>query len=193
MKKMIIGTVMLCFLFAAFILRVFLVNYYARSPEIISFGIEEPVAIGENYFWKSSEDMSGYTVRVTGSRVISTVEFLQQMEMPPEDTEIVCENLLLVTVQVQNESNWAGETAGIDLFRFMLMGTDYSLTINSEAFSLANPDMPGMKFSLKQGNPFEINMPYAIYSSYVDVDHVKSDMPRLQICAYPEMRLIDIK
>ena len=192
MKRNVVRAVFAAILLAAFIVLVYFVNVNGKSPIISKFEKGAIVPVEDNYFWKSGENMDGYTVQVTGSQFLSLDEFVGMYQVDTDEFDLVCENLLLVTVSFEKTVDQGGEEDGIDLRRYTLMGTDYCLTISSSAFMAVNPDMPGMMFSLIPGKPMEIVLPFAVYSSYVSLDHIKGDMPLMEICAYPEMKLVGI-
>lgn len=171
--------------------RIYHVNQNADRAIISEHKKNVAVPVGENFFEKSDERMNGYTVKVVDAWIQSANEFLQENHEPESLLENI-ETLYMVKVIFENESNLFGTDQGINLQQYILRGPNYMLTINDIAFKVVNT-WESMGFSLSLHKPFELILPFAVYEGYVDFNTVERNPPKLQICAYPEMKLISVK
>ena len=69
---------------------------------------------------------------------------------------------------------------------------DAELVSVDNCYRIANPDMPGTSFSLRQGTDMELILPFSVMSSQTSRNHILDDPPKLQISLYPHQKLIEL-
>jgi len=198
MKKKLIAIILTVCLLISFGVRLFVVNHDVEKTKILKYSKNEVVPVGKNFFDKADEIVDGYTVKVLDSWIVPTKQYLVEKGEREDliDTSIM-QYIYMVKVEFVNEYNDFAGKKGIDLQRYMLRGTDYILTPNGICFKMANDNgvfNGNMKFSLNKNRPpFEIILTFGVYEGVATIEHIKSDIPNLQICTYPELKLISIK
>ncbi len=195
MKKIAAIVIAVC-LAAGWGIRVYHVNRNLKKSVVKVYDKGQVVPIGKDFFDKSTEDMDGYTVKVLDSELVSSKDFLTRYKERSGLLGKDVDYLYVIKIAVKNEYNMRGEETGIDLFQYMLQGTDYVLRINDIAYKLTMPNMDGnLAFSLRRGKePMEFILPFEVMTrSYTTVDHLKADTPKLVVSQYPNKKMLKIK
>jgi hypothetical protein len=192
-KKWMVGLAVFC-LIVCFSLRVYLVNRDVERITYLEYPKGEVIPVGENFFRSSAELMDGYSVKVVDSQIVSTEEYLAANGRQGEgdgDAVGLPEYWYLVKVEFTNENAESVGEGGIDLSDYTLRGSDYMLTLNPAGIELVNDDLASQRFSLLPDKPpFEVVIPFGIFTETNAIEHVGNDPPALQICAYPESKLL---
>lgn len=193
MKKILVISLAIV-LMVAWGVRFYLVNQNIDIPivQIFSKGVEVPIE--KDFFYNSDEDMDGYTITVLNAELVSVEDFLQRYNAS-EQAEILgnyTDYIYTVRISVENQNNSFTDEKGIALGLYHLKGTDYVLSLEDTCYQIANPDMPGTSFSLKQGTSMELILPFNVMSSQTSQKHVLNDPPKLQISLYPHQKLIEL-
>lgn len=191
MKKIILIAAAVL-LSAGWIIRFSIVNEHVDVPavQIYEKGAEAP--IGKDFFDYGDEEMDGYTVTVLDAELLSTEAFLQRYDAADQAEKLgtFTDYLYVVRVSVANHDNpYTGEK-GIDLRRYVLQGTNYTLSFEETCCLIANPSLPGSSFSLKKGTDMELTLPFDVMSQITSKEHLQNDPPKLQISQYPNQKLL---
>ncbi len=193
MKKIIFIslTVVLIFVWGV---RFYLVNREVDLPVVQVFPKGQEVPIANDFFINSDEGMDGYNVTVLYAELVSVDNFLQRYnaDEQSENIGIFTDYIYMVRVSFGNQNNPFVNEKGIDLQVYYLKGTDYVLSLEDTCYRIANPDMPGTSFSLRQGTDMELILPFSVMSSQTSRNHILDDPPKLQISLYPHQKLIEL-
>ena len=193
MKKIIFIslTVVLIFVWGV---RFYLVNREVDLPVVQVFPKGQEVPIANDFFINSDEGMDGYNVTVLDAELVSVDNFLQRYnaDEQSENIGIFTDYIYMVRVSFGNQNNPFVNEKGIDLQVYYLKGTDYVLSLEDTCYRIANPDMPGTSFSLRQGTDMELILPFSVMSSQTSRNHILDDPPKLQIALYPHQKLIEL-
>lgn len=174
--------------------RFYSVNRSVDVPIIQVFPRDEEVPIGKDFFSYADEDMDGYTVTVLDAELISAADFLKRCdaEAQAQLLGIFTDYIYTVRVRIANQENRQTGEKGISLQQYMLCGTDYILSLEEGCFLLANPEMPGTSFSLREGTSMEMLLTFDVMSRTVSVKHLAEDRPKLLISQYPHQKMITL-
>lgn len=175
-------------------IRFYIVNKDIDVPVVQIFSKGEEVSVGKDFFSYGDEDMDGYTVTVLGAEILSVQEFLQRYNAidQAELLGIFTDYLYTVRVSVANQYNPYTDQKGIALQLYFLQGTDYILSLEDTCYQIANPDMPGTSFSLRQGTNLELTLTFDVMSKMTSINHLSDDMPKLLITQYPHKKMIKL-
>ena len=194
MKKIWIIIAGVLILSAAWGIRFYSVNKDVDSPVIQMYEKGEEVPIGEDFFDYASEDMDGYTITVLDAELLPVGEFLQKNNAmdQAENLGLFTDYIYTVHISVANRHNpYTGEK-GVALQQYVLHGTNYVLSLEDTCYQIANPDMPGTSFSLKEGTDMEITLTFDVMSETTNIQHIVNDSPKLLITQYPHKKMICI-
>lgn len=175
-------------------IRFYFVNMDIDTSVIQVFPKGEEVEVGEDFFYYSDECMDGYTFTVLDAEFMPTEDFFSRYheEEKAEIFDDFVDYLYTVKVSVANKDNPYGEEKGIALPYCNLKGTDYILNFEDVCFEIANPDMPGTSFALRQNSSLEMLLVYAVMSSQTSIEHISEDAPKLMISDYPHQKLLEL-
>lgn len=194
MKKIWIIIAGLLVLSAAWGIRFYSVNKDVDSPVIQVYEKGEEVPIGEDFFNYADEGMDGYTITVLDAELLPVGDFLQKYnaEDQAENLGLFTDYIYTVRISVANRHNpYTGEK-GVALQQYVLHGTNYVLSLEDTCYLIANPDMPGTSFSLREGTDMEITLTFDVMSKAISIQHLMDDCPKLMITQYPHQKMIDI-
>ena len=193
MKKIVIISLSVA-LILAWSIRFYLVNRDIDLPAVRVFQKGENVPVEKDFFVYSDEGMDGYNVKVLEAELVSVDTFLQSYNAggQAENIGICTDYIYMVRVSFGNQYNSFVNEKGIDLQVYYLKGTDYVLSLEDTCYRIANPDMPGTSFSLRQGTDMELVLPFSVMSSQTSRDHILEDPPKLQISLYPHQKLLEL-
>lgn len=194
MKKIWIIIAGVLILSAAWGIRFYSVNKDVDSPVIQMYEKGEEVPIEEDFFDYASEDMDGYTITVLDAELLPVGEFLQKNNAmdQAENLGLFTDYIYTVHISVANRHNpYTGEK-GVALQQYVLHGTNYVLSLEDTCYQIANPDMPGTSFSLKEGTDMEITLTFDVMSETTGIQHILKDPPKLVITQYPHQKMIRI-
>ncbi len=193
MKKIVIISLSVA-LILAWSIRFYLVNRDIDLPAVRVFQKGENVPVEKDFFVYSDEGMDGYNVKVLEAELVSVDTFLQSYNAggQAENIGIFTDYIYMVRVSFGNQYNSFVNEKGIDLQVYYLKGTDYVLSLEDTCYRIANPDMPGTSFSLRQGTDMELVLPFSVMSSQTSRDHILEDPPKLQISLYPHQKLLEL-
>ena len=193
MKKILIIAVIII-LAIGWGLRFYVVNKDVDAPIVQIFPKGEEVLVEKDFFNYADEDMDGYAVTVLDAELFSVADFLQRYDAA-DQAEILgnyTDYIYTVRICVANRHNpYTGEK-GISLQQYVLQGTDYVLGFEDTCYQLANPDMPGASFSLKEGTSMELTLTFDVMSRTTSIKHLLDDAPKLLITQYPHQKMINI-
>lgn len=193
MKKILLISLMAILIFAWGI-RFYLVNQDIDIPIVQVFPKGTEVPIENDFFIGSDEDIDGYTVTVWDAELVSVEDFLQHYNASEQAESLgnFTDYIYMVKVSISNQDNPFVNEKGINVGLYYLKGTDYVLSLDDICYQLANPDMPGTSFSLRQQTSMELILPFSVMSSQTSRKHVVNDPPKLQISLYPHQKLIEL-
>lgn len=193
MKKIWIIIAGVLILFAAWGIRFYLVNKDVDAPVIQVYEKGEEVPIGEDFFDYESEGMDGYTITVLDAELLSVADFLQKYDAvdQAENLRLFTDYIYTVHILAANRHNpYTGEK-GVALQQYVLQGTNYILSLEDTCYRIANPDMPGTSFSLREGTDMEITLTFDVMSRTTNIQHILDDSPKLLITQYPHKKMIE--
>lgn len=175
-------------------IRFYIVNKDVDAPVIQVYSKGKEVPIGKDFFNYASEDMDGYTVTVLGAELLPVDDFLQKYnaENQAEDLGIFTDYIYTVRILVANRHNQYNGEKGVALQQYVLQGTDYVLSLEDTCYQIANSDMPGTSFSLREGTSMEMLLTFDVISKITSIQHLLDDSPKLMITQYPHQKMIDI-
>lgn len=200
MKKFIIIS---CSLVLIFVLgfRIYNVSQEAIVAEEKIHEFNEEVDLGKNYFHSSEEIAEGYTITVLDSEILTLEDYTDKYDFDPsyinknENASFPVTHIYEVKVKLKNVSNdYAGEQ-GINFGQYALLGVDYRLGLDFDAYAMSNPTMEGsLGVSVKKADEFEFILPFAISNYSGFMKHIlSSDTPFLQVTQYPVSNLLKIE
>ena len=193
MKKILI-IVIAAVLAVGWGLRFYTVNKDVDAPIVQIFPKGEEVPIEKDFFNYADEEMDGYTVTVLGAELMTAKDFLKKYDAS-DQADILgnfTDYIYTVRVCVANRHNPHTGEKGISLQQYVLQGTDYVLSLEDSCYQLANPDMPGTSFSLKEGTGMELTLTFDVMSRTTGIKHLEDDVPKLLITQYPHQKMIEI-
>lgn len=198
MKRFIIIS---CSLALIFLLgfRIYNISQEAIVAEEKIHDFNEEVDLGKNYFHSSEETAEGYNITVLDSEILTLEDYTAKYDFDPsyineENSSFPVTHLYEVKVKLKNVSNdYAGEQ-GINFGQYALLGVDYRLGLEFDAYAISNPTMEGsLGVSVKKGDEFEFVLPFAIRNYSGFMKHVlDNDTPLLQATQYPVSNLFKI-
>lgn len=209
MKKLIIISLVL--ILSIFIgIRIWQVNKDIDLPTVHSFQMGEEVAIEQNIFLDSFENMDGYTVTVNDAEIISYDQFLIKYNYQEDKNNPLFESNdlnfpemiydLHLTIKNTNTSEKPNEHKGINFVNYQLIGTNFLLQISNPMYMIANPDLNGELFEgfqLRPASEMDFQLPFYFGpSSIIDkiqVQDILDDDVYLVISLFPEQKQILIK
>lgn len=174
-------------------IRIYYVNQKSDFPIEQIFSKGEIVSFGRDFQLSEQFCVPDYTIQVLDSRLVSLEEFCNEYNIEEERLDDgVKEYYYLVTVSCQNTGEEQSDTTGIALNMIHLVGKNYYVMIDSRAFELANPDMPGTSFSLRPQSAKEMILTYPIASDSVGgCEKFLKNPPRLLLTEYPHRKMIE--
>lgn len=193
MKKRSLACITILLL-SLMILRIYYINKDVQVPIEKYYDVSEVVPFENDYTRNSDEIINGYTAKVLGAELIPIKEFYKTyLKVEDFSEETFAKYYYIVKVSFGNTTNLEGINTGISLANTSLVGTNYYMVIDSQVFSMLNPDMPGISFSLKLDSEKELLLPYAVVpSTHTDKKGFLKDPPKLQITEYPNRKLLAI-
>lgn len=186
----------------AFIMIVWGIRFYTindkKQPVITEiYGMKERVAVGNNYYIQSTEELDGYLFTVNNAQIKTLDEFLIEYNISKEDLsefDTVPNYIYDLDLTIQNENNRIG---GVNLINLRLLTMNDSFQVNTELFGILYPHLKGqIGFSLRENSEFKIHLPYTAISSwekYYDLEEIKKKDFYLMLSAYPVKKVIRIK
>lgn len=189
MKRKIFFITISVILAAGYITRLIYINNNTLAPNIITYSMKEKVPIEDDFFDNSSEKMSGYSLIVTDTNIISIDEF--KSKYSTFTNEMHAEYIYLIKITFKNNGNEFGENAGINLEQYMVQETSYINLPDREAFRLIN-GIDSLMFSLRLNSEKELIIPFDINTDYIDVKKLKSGNPLLVASLYPHKKVIEL-
>lgn len=109
-----------------------------------------------------------------------------------EELDPFTDYIYTVHVSIANEHNPYTNEKGIPACRYLLQGVDYTLSLNDTFYQIANPDMPGSSFSLREGTSMEMILTFDVMSKTTSIKHLSDDIPKLMITLYPHKKMIKL-
>ncbi len=193
MKKICIVITGILIISASWGIRFYLVNKDVDAPVIQVYEKGEEVPIGKDFFDYASEGMDGYTITVLDAELLPAADFLQKYDAADqaENLGLFTDYIYTVHILAANRHNpYTGEK-GVALQQYVLQGTDYVLSLEDTCYRIANPDMPGTSFSLREGTDMEITLTFDVMSGTTGIRHIMDDPPGLLITQYPHKKVIE--
>lgn len=194
-KKKIIGILAVIILACGFCVRVNFVNTNIAMPVTKEYQKGEKVPYEKDYTNQPEESIDGYSITVLDSELLTTEAFYKKYSLSEQEISgLTTKWYYVVKVSFANENNQSGTAMGISLYNTSLVSkTDYAM-VDYGPYSLLNPDMPGLGFSLTPGTDKEVILTYPITSTaYDDMDDIKNANFQLQITQYPVRKMINIE
>lgn len=188
MKKIICALIAV-FLAAMYATRVYIVNINAVDTIPLKYSMGTEVAIEDDFFDSSIENMNGYSVTVIDASLITIDDFFFQYNETNRGKYEFQEYMLLVKVKFKNISNEYGSMAGIDLTQYILQERAYINFMNRDAYKLIN-GIDSLAFSLRLGTEKELIIPFSIDLEYLDVKQIQNHSPHLVITLFPHKKSI---
>lgn len=190
MKNFILG--MAFFILAiTYMLRVNFVNTTLPLPVTLKYEMGAEVAIEDDFFDSSDENMNGYTVTVLGTELLTIDEFIALYEIEDSSEYDYLEYVYLVTASFRNMSNKYGEMGGINLSKYVLQKSSYITYMDIELYYMVN-NVNAYSFSLNPGTKKKLIIPFGIDTAYIDVERINDEFPRLVVTEYPHKKIIEL-
>lgn len=200
MKKfIIIGCSLVLMLLWGF--RIVDVSREATVAEEEIYDFNEDVDLGKNYFHSSEEIAEGYTITVLDSEILTLEDYTGKYDFDPSyinpdvNSSFPVTHIYEVRVKLKNVANDHAGEQGIDFSQYALLGVDYRLGLEYDAYAISNPTMEGsLGVSVKKGDEFEFVLPFAIRNYSGLMKHIlNNDTPFLQVTQYPVSNLLKIE
>lgn len=195
MKKKIVISVLAVCLMVAWIVRFIDVNRKTKDAEIRHYDVGEVVAIEDNYFVHSTENMNGYEVIVNSARVMDYGEYLKKYGLTEKDVQdrYPPDKVYDVHITLRNIDNTTG---GIYLPNWILQGVDQYTSINLELYRLVNPEANGViAVALRPGTEMDFYLPFDLREYHYNKrtwKNIDSYPISLVVSKYPVKKMIDI-
>lgn len=174
--------------------RFYILNKNVDVPIVQVFAKGEQVAVEKDFFDYAKESMDGYTVTVLDAELLSVQDFLKKYDAmeQAENLGIFTDYIYTVHVSIANEHNPYTNEKGIPACRYLLQGVNYTLSFEDTCYQIANPDMPGSSFSLREGTSMEMILTFDVMSKITSIEHLSDDIPKLVITLYPHKKMIKL-
>lgn len=208
MKKRVFAVLAVMLALFACAGRIAYVNGTAEKAPKTSYYVKgEELSIGKNIFDKymDGEQADGYYVTLTNAKLVPIEEFLQEYKLTKEkampkalraekeNTMPAVDYIYEVKIHVTNKTNALVGKAGINLMRWDLLATDFSVQIQQELYTCLNPFAKGsLTFSVKEGASRDFILPYGICSSVISPEKLKQRNPSVIISEYPVRKMIKL-
>ncbi|WOC33370.1 MULTISPECIES: DUF5028 domain-containing protein [Caproicibacterium] len=208
MKKRVFAVLAVMLALFACAGRIAYVNGTAEKAPKTSYYVKgEELSIGKNIFDKyiDGEQADGYYVILTNAKLVPIEEFLQEYKLTKEkampkalraekeNTMPAVDYIYEVKIHVTNKTNALVGKAGINLMRWDLLATDFSVQIQQELYTCLNPFAKGsLTFSVKKGASRDFILPYGICSSVISPEKLKQRNPSVIISEYPVRKMIKL-
>lgn len=189
-RKILIAAAIL--LSAGWGVRFSMVNKDVDIPVVQIYERGAAAPIETDFFDYGDEGMDGYSVTVLDAELLSAEAFLQRYNASEQAKKLgtFTDAIYVVRVLVANHDNpYTGEK-GIDLKRYVLQGTNYTLSFEETCCQIANPNLPGSSFSLQKGTEMELTLTFDVMSQITGNQLLQKDPPMLQISQYPHQKLL---
>lgn len=173
------------------IVRIYTTNIIKTGYEKSSYSMNEKVLFEDDYFDSASTICNGYSVSVVSSEIM-TVDELKKLYNLEEDKEDDSNEFLhVITVEVYNDDNDAGEYAGVNFNSFILQNNAYITFLNEDLYTQLNtPDYTC--FSLCKGTSMEYLIPFYIDQSHISIEKYKSGNAQLVVSLFPNKKVITL-
>lgn len=136
------------------------VNRQVRMPEVETYGPGEEVEFGKDFMFDNK--MEGYSVKVTGSEILSYEEFLEKYHAKDEYSYMP-EKVYDVEVVLRNVD--AAEEIGVFLTDFYIQGLAVNQGVSPILCDIANPELGGVTgIILRPHTEMVFHLPFALYS-----------------------------
>ncbi|GEM_PF-3291645 len=177
-----------------------LATYQAKQ---IVYNAGENISLtDENYFFSGKVNLSGYQMKITSTKLISTKDFLKQYKASYQDLEARSmtdtyfdeyDLIYLVDADFQNTNKDRSHAEAIVLDDFLLTWTDNYLAPATDTINTIpdfNPQLKGNSaFAIQSDKTFHVTIPYLIPTTSTEkytVKEILKDPPKLLIGQYPE-------
>lgn len=165
-------------------IKVYLLNKKAIYPISQQYKKGETVAIENNFFNSSKENMNGYSVTVIGTDIVSVNSFCEKYNVKEKEELLRYDYIYMVKVDFQNNDNSLGENAGINIGEYMITNGAFMNYYCSEAYPYLN-DFDSPMFSLRPNSNKEFIIPFAIDEEFISLDKIKNGNSKLIVSLYP--------
>lgn len=169
-----------------------------RAKQVI-YDAGEVIPLPDEVYYLDMMDLSGYQMKITGTKLLTTENFLKQYNLTYQDLDKNSIGdgdyglIYLVDTEFQNTNNDKENKDAIFLENFMLVGADNTIgpatsTINT--IPGFNPSLKGNSaFAIQSDKTLHVTIPYLIQTTntgkYTAKELLK-DPPKLLIAEYPE-------
>ncbi|SDZ68263.1 protein of unknown function [Evansella caseinilytica] len=188
-------------------IRIWYVNKDVDLPPIYTVQMGEEVAIEQDIFLDAFENMDGYTVTVNQAEILSYEDFLAKYHYTDKENDPLFEEDdshypemvydLHVTIKNKNHTEDPTEHSGINFIFYKLVGTNFSLQINSELYSVANPDLEAEMndgFRLRPKTEMDFHLPFYFAPSSkmfaIQTEDILNDQVYLVVSLHPNVKRI---
>lgn len=198
-KKLLL--VALCLLAAVlYCVKVYNVNHSPMleyMPNKIVHEAGTRVKMPAGFYNIGYSDLSGYNIKVVGTRLIKTEDVLAELGLTLNyfdqiETNENCQYVYIVTAIFDYDGEGDPTENAVDLSSFKLVGPDYYFDFDTvlnkqDGF---NPKLDGnFMFSIGSGKPFKVEMPFFIDTESewsVSPEYLAKTNPKLLISQYPD-------
>lgn len=183
--------------------RIWDVNQSIELPKVERYAIGETVELEDSYWMTESEKCEGYSIQVNSASLLTYEEFLKKYHYEEDEKELLIprtsqlfpDMVYDVEITVKN-TNTQDKECGIDVGRYGVYASDFSLQIASPLYVIANPALKnGMQaFRLQPNTEMKFHLPYGIplksKYAYLNEDIIQKRDLSLVISLYPVQKQI---
>lgn len=174
--------------------RIYVVNKDICLPTVKEWQIGEWVPMEDNYFLEEYEICNGYEIRVNEAELLTCDEFLEKYSCDKEeimqDGKPLPDMVYDINVTIRNVDQ-ENTDCGLDLSNNDLYAVDFTLSVHSDLYALANAEKKNTTtmFSLQPGSELDFQIPYGIATTtrraYLTVDVLEQRDLYLLLSLYP--------
>lgn len=172
-------------------MRIYSINSVYHYPITLNFELNEEVNLEGDFFNSISEDMTGYSISVISTKLITIDNFLE--EHKELDTEYFRNQdyVYLITANFKNSSNEFNNNSGINLNEYIIQNGAYINYIEHDIFPYVN-DFQSFQFCLSPNSNKNVVIPFTISEQFIDIEKFKTGNPQLVVSLYPHKKSISI-
>lgn len=171
--------------------RIYSINSAYHYPITLNFELKEEVSLEGDFFNSISENMTGYSISVISTELITINDFLEKYK--ELDTEYFRNQdyVYLITANFKNSSFEFNDNAGINLNEYLIQNGAYINYIERDILPYVN-DFKSFAFCLSPNSSKNIVIPFTISEKFIDIEKFKTGNPKLIVSLYPHKKSISL-
>lgn len=183
------GSILLFLCICIYIKIIINVNQNSYSPEIVTHKINEEVQLTGDYFFNEAENLSGYTIKINGTELLTVEEFKKIYKLPETEDTNFADYIYLIKVSFKNISGKDDGSEGLIIDNYMLQHISYMNYIDINLFTIIN-NLNSPAFYLNRGVTRDFILPFTVNKTYINEEEFKDNDTSIIISLYPHKNVI---